>query len=85
MCASLSPRFACAHALLIPVVVGASRRAQSTVDGFHVIHTKLTDSVECSPRQAGAAAVSVSRADRQTDRPTDQAGGGGAKNNRQDG
>lgn len=34
-------------------VVGASRGAQSTVDGFNVIHTKLTDSVECSPRQAG--------------------------------
>ncbi|TKS79932.1 C-C motif chemokine 20 [Collichthys lucidus] len=33
--------------------VGASRGAQSTVDGFYVIHTKLTDSVECSPRQAG--------------------------------
>ena len=34
-------------------VIGASRGAQSTVDGFYVIHTKLTDSVECSPRQAG--------------------------------
>lgn len=31
----------------------ASHGAQSTVDGFYVIHTKLTDSVECSPRQAG--------------------------------
>lgn len=33
-------------------VVRASRGAQSTVDGFYAIHTKLTDSVECSPRQA---------------------------------
>lgn len=34
-------------------VVRAGRGAQSTVDGFYVIHTKLTDSVECSPRWAG--------------------------------
>lgn len=33
----------------------ASRGAQSTVDGFYAIHTKLTDSVECSPRHAETA------------------------------
>lgn len=36
----------------VRAVVRASRGAQSTVDGFYAIHTKLTDSVECSPRQA---------------------------------
>lgn len=36
-------------------MVRASRRAQSTVDGFYAIHTKLTDSVECSPRHAETA------------------------------
>lgn len=37
------------------MVVRASRGAQSTVDGFYAIHTKLTDSVECSPRHAETA------------------------------
>lgn len=55
-------------------VVRASRGAQSTVDGFYAIHTKLTDSVECSPRQA---------ARRQRGKVTD--GKSGARGLRQEG
>lgn len=46
--------------------VDANHGAQSTVDGFYAIRTKLTDSVECSPGQAAARSCENREGDENT-------------------